>query len=227
VSPVLGVPPPLFVNLQTTCALVAIWTLGRVDLDDYAARVGEIDVSTARWNLQTLLERGLVTVSRGVVKPDLSHPYSRHILALANAFADRYSVEPLAREAGAAHLTSRHRPGSADIFGGGGANEMLIILAACGVCFARPMLEVAPTPATGFARRLNDFEIGGIVRIAQWRSYRLVSLDPGFFAASQLRSLLNAIIARDRPQYRARAHEHAARWPVLTDKRALRELGWS
>jgi hypothetical protein len=218
--------PPLFVNVRTTSGLVGIWTLGAVDVTRNSVRVGGAGVGRIPWDLRSLSSRGLVIMQGNIARPSVAHPYRGQIQRVVELFAARYGVE-IVRHDPIRFFSAPARLGSAEIFGHGLANEILIVLAACGVCVPRAIVEAAPAHKGPFGQRMHEFQTAGIVRKVRYRSFELISLDPVFFAAVELRELLDAIVERERAHYRRLAKQNSERWPILGDERLLESLGFS
>lgn len=201
-------------------SLIAVATAGEIDAIKTYARVGPETVGGVTWSIGTLLSRGVLRVRRGKISLAPDFAYAEEARDLALGMARFYPVIVVPRTARVPHPITRESVPDDDvqILSKGRTNEIPLFLAAAGVTFPQAIAEALGIRQPDVMRWLKspDTALRG-VRTEMRKRIRLVFLNPDYFVAREYRALLDAMVDRARPQYRAVAASHRRRWAIFQD----------
>lgn len=215
-------PPALFGTRAATVSLIAIAVAGELECNALFATVGTETVGKTWWYLGRLLAHRLVRVKNAHASLDPDYPFADEIRAVALALANHYPVEfhPQTRPATGRVIRKAAQDHPFRIFDRGMASEIPIYLAAAEMSIPESITEALGLHQPSVSGWLHRHVADRGIRIEQHKSMKLTFLNPAFPAAAEYRALLQAMVDRARPQYRAIAAAQRRRWKVLADPAA-------
>lgn len=213
-------PPPLLISRLSTVSLIAVAAAGEINAFKTYAKVGPETVGGVSWSIGTLLSRGVLRVRRGNISLAPDFAYAEEVRDLALGMARFYPVTVVPRSTPVSHPIRRESVPDDDvqILSKGRTNEIPLFLAAAGVTFQQAIAEALGIRQPDVMRWLQspDTAVRGVSTEVRKR-IRLVFLNPNYFVAREYRALLDAMVDRARPQYRAVAASHRRRWAIFQD----------
>jgi DNA-binding transcriptional ArsR family regulator len=103
------------------------------------------------------------------------------------------------------------------LFGSSGRTDLLVLIAGLGRSYPREIAALTGLPMTTVIRAVDDFERAGVLVSVRLGRSREVRLNPDWFAARELTSLLEALVERE-PRYRKLIAGAARRRPRRREK---------